>query len=225
MKDLDRKALISILRTFFILVAAVFIPAGTLHYWQGWACLAVFFIPASAITAHVARNDPALLGRRLKAGPKAEKETGQKIVQTITSIVFLADFVFPALDHRFGWSSVPAYAAIAGDLMMLAGFAITFAVFKANTFTSGIIEVAENQSVISTGPYAVVRHPLYTGALITLFGIPLALGSWWGMLLNGPLTLAVIWRLLDEEKFLTRHLVGYADYMQNVRCRLVPFVW
>jgi protein-S-isoprenylcysteine O-methyltransferase Ste14 len=225
MKDLHRKAIVAILRTFLILVAAVFIPAGTLHYWQGWTCLAVFFIPACAITGNVARNDPALLARRLKAGPKAEKESGQKIVQTITSIVFLADFVIPALDHRFGWSFVPAYSAIGGDLLMLAGFAITFAVFKANTYTFGVIEVAENQRVISTGPYAVVRHPLYAGALITLCGIPLALGSWWGMLLNLLLTAAVIWRLLDEEKFLVRHLAGYADYMQNVRCRLVPFVW
>ncbi len=132
---------------------------------------------------------------------------------------------FPALDHRFGWSSVPAYVAISGDVLMLAGFAITFAVFKANTYTSGIIEVAEDQRVISTGPYAVVRHPLYSGALIMLFGIPLALGSWWGMLINVPLTVAVIWRLLDEERFLGEHLAGYVEYKEKVHYRLVPGVW
>ena len=206
-------------------MAAIFIPVWTLRYWQGWVCLAVFFVPACAITVWVARNDPALLERRLRAGPKAEKEIGQKIVQVITSIVFLADFAIPALDHRFGWSKVPTYTAIIGDVMMLAGFAITFAVFKANSYTSGIIEVAEDQRVVSTGPYAVVRHPMYSGGLILLFGIPLALGSWWGMLINVPMTVAVLWRLLDEERFLAEHLVGYTDYREKVHSRLVPFVW
>ncbi|HEY3628658.1 MAG TPA: isoprenylcysteine carboxylmethyltransferase family protein [Terracidiphilus sp.] len=225
MKDLHRKALIGILRTFVMLAAAVFLPAWTLRYWQGWVCLAAFFVPACLISVWVAKHDPALLERRLKAGPKAEKETGQKIVQTITSIVFLGDFAVPAFDHRFGWSSVPVWAAVTGDLMMLVGFAITFAVFKANSFTSGIIEVAEDQKVISTGPYAIVRHPLYSGGLIMLFGIPPALGSWWGMLVNLPLLAAIIWRLLDEERFLVEKLTGYAEYRESVRYRLVPFVW
>jgi protein-S-isoprenylcysteine O-methyltransferase Ste14 len=225
MKDLHRKALIGILRTFVMLAAAVFLPAWTLRYWQGWVCLAAFFVPACLISVWVAKHDPALLERRLKAGPKAEKETGQKIVQMITSIVFLGDFAVPAFDHRFGWSSVPVWAAVIGDLMMLVGFAITFAVFKANSFTSGIIEVAEDQKVISTGPYAIVRHPLYSGGLIMLFGIPPALGSWWGMLVNLPLLAAIIWRLLDEERFLVEKLTGYAEYRESVRYRLVPFVW
>jgi protein-S-isoprenylcysteine O-methyltransferase Ste14 len=225
MKDLHRKALIGILRTFVMLAAAVFLPPWTLRYWQGWVCLAAFFVPACLISVWVAKHDPALLERRLKAGPKAEKETGQKIVQTITSIVFLGDFAVPAFDHRFGWSSVPVWAAVIGDLMMLVGFAITFAVFKANSFTSGIIEVAEDQKVISTGPYAIVRHPLYLGGLIMLFGIPPALGSWWGMLVNLPLLAAIIWRLLDEERFLVEKLTGYAEYRESVRYRLVPFVW
>src|SRR5580692_5085413 len=177
MKELNRKSLIGILRTFAMLVV-------------------VFFVPACIISVWVAKNDPALLERRLKAGPTAEKEWGQKVVQVITSIVFLADFLVPAIDHRLGWSSVPAYACVIGDQMMLAGFVIVFEVFKANSFTSGIIEVAEDQKVISSGPYAIVRHPMYTGGLIMLFGIPLALGSWWGMLVNLPMTAAVIWRLL-----------------------------
>lgn len=225
MKDLHRKALIGILRTFVVLVAVVFLPVWTLRYWQGWACLAAFFVPACIITVYVSKNDPALLERRLKAGPKAEKETGQKIVQAVASVVFLADFTIPAFDHRYGWSSVPAYAAVAGDLMMVLGFIIVFAVFKANSYTSGIIEVAEDQKVISTGPYALVRHPMYTGGLIMLFGIPLALGSWWGMLINLPMTAAVVWRMLDEERFLVRKLQGYAEYLETVRYRLVPFVW
>ena len=225
MKALNRKALIAILRTLVVLVVVTFIPAWTLHWWQGWACLAAFFVPASAITVWVAKNDPALLERRLKAGVKAEKEKGQKIVQAVASIVFLGDFVFPAFDHRFAWSHVPAWAAVIGDLMMVAGFVIVFYVFKANSFTSGIIEVAEDQKVISTGPYAIVRHPMYTGGLIMLFGIPLALGSWWGMMVNLPMTAAVIWRLLDEERFLAEKLPGYAEYRESVKYRLAPYVW
>jgi protein-S-isoprenylcysteine O-methyltransferase Ste14 len=225
MKDLHRKALVGILRTFVMLVAAVFAPVWTLRYWQGWACLAAFFVPACVITVYVAKYDPALLERRLKAGPKAEKETGQKIVQAIAAIVFLADFMVPAFDHRFGWSSVPAYVAVIGDLMMVLGFVIVFAVFKANSYTSGIIEVAEDQKVISTGPYALVRHPMYTGGLIMLFGIPLALGSWWGMLINVPMTAAVVWRLLDEERLLAGKLPGYTEYCETVKYRLIPFVW
>jgi len=150
---------------------------------------------------------------------------GQKIVQAVASIVFLADFAVPALDRRYGWSPTPAWASLAGDLMMVLGFIIVFEVFKANSFTSGIIEVAENQKVISTGPYAVVRHPMYSGALIMLFGIPLALGSWWGMLINIPMTAAIVWRLLDEEQFLVEKLPGYTEYRGTVKYRLVPLMW
>lgn len=225
MKDLHRNALIGILRTFVLLIIAVFVPAGTLRYWQGWACLAAFFIPACAITVWVAKNDPALLERRLKAGPSAEKERGQKIVQAITAVVFLADFAVPALDHRLGWSSASAFVAVLGDAMMVLGFAIVTAVFRANSFTSGIIEVAEDQRVISTGPYAVVRHPMYVGGLVMLYGIPLALGSWWGTLVNVPMTVGIIWRLLDEERFLVKNLNGYAEYRQRVKYRLIPLMW
>jgi protein-S-isoprenylcysteine O-methyltransferase Ste14 len=191
----------------------------------GMGGVAAFFAPACVITAWVAKNDPALLERRLKAGPKGETKRGQKIVQAIASVVFLADFVIPAFDHRYGWSRVPAYASIVGDVMMLIGFVITFAVFRENSYTSGVIEVAQDQKVVSTGPYAIVRHPLYSGALIMLFGIPLALGSWWGILVNVLLTAAIIWRLLDEERFLAANLNGYAAYTQAVRYRLVPLVW
>jgi len=225
MKDLHRKSLIGIVRTFVVLVAVIFAPVWTFHYWQGWACLAAFFVPACLITVWVAKNDPALLERRLKAGPKAEKELGQKVVQIIASVVFLADFAVPAIDHRFGWSAVPGYACLIGDLMMVLGFVIVFEVFKANSFTSGIIEVADDQKVISTGLYGLVRHPMYVGGLIMLYGIPLALGSWWGMMINVPMTAAIVWRLLDEERFLSEKLAGYSEYREKVKYRLVPLVW
>jgi len=225
MNALYHKALTGIVRTFVMLMAAIFAPVWTLRWWQGWVCLAGFFVPACAITIWVAKHDPALLERRLKAGAKAEKEKGQKIVQGIAAIVFLADFLVPAFDHRFGWSRVPVCAEVLGELMMVLGFGLVFVVFRENSFTSGIIEVAENQKVISTGPYALVRHPMYSGGLIMLFGIPLALGSWWGMLINVPMTAAVIWRLLDEERFLVEKLPGYAEYRETVKYRLVPSIW
>ena len=161
----------------------------------------------------------------MKAGPKAEKTRGQKLVQTIFMLLFPVEFALPALDHRFGWSRVPAIDVIIGDLMMLAGLAVSFSVARVNTYTSAIIEVVGDQKVVSTGPYATIRHPLYSGALMMLYATPLALGSWWGLLLNIPMTVALIWRLLDEERFLVKNLKGYAEYRQHVKFRLVPLVW
>lgn len=225
MKDLHRKAILGTVQTLVILLAAVFLPAWTLHYWQAWLCLAVFFIPASAMSVWMARNDPALLARRMQAGPTAEKKAAMRVAQSIASVAFVADFSVSAFDHRLGWSHVPIAGVVAGDLVILTGLAICFAVAKVNTYASAIIEVTEEQKVISTGPYAWVRHPLYSGALIILFGIPLALGSWWGMLVGLPVTAAIVWRLLDEEEFLLRELPGYAQYREKVKQRLVPHVW
>lgn len=225
MQEANRKAVVGIVRTFVLLIAVIFLPGWTFVYWQGWVCLFAFFVPAIAITLYVAKNDPALLERRVKAGAKAEKEKVQKIIQTIASVVFLADFGLSAIDHRFGWSYVPVYFSIFGDVLMVLGFLIVFEVFKANSYTSGIIEVAAGQKVISTGPYAVVRHPMYSGGLMMLIGIPIALGSWWGEINNLVMTGAVVVRLLKEEEFLAARLAGYSAYRENVRHRLVPMVW
>ena len=133
--------------------------------------------------------------------------------------------VVPGLDHRFHWSQMLLYATVAGDVLVAIGFLIVFFVYKENTFASATIELAPEQRVISTGLYALVRHPMYIGALIMLFGIPLALGSYWGLLTIFPMTLVIVWRLLDEEKFLAKNLRGYQDYQAKVRCRLVPLIW
>jgi len=139
--------------------------------------------------------------------------------------VFLALIVVSALDHRFAWSPVPALGVISGDGLIILGFVFVFLVFKVNTFTSGIIEVAAGQEVISTGPYSLVRHPMYLGALILLMGIPMALGSWWGEIAMAPMIAVLVWRLLDEERFLVRNLPGYEEYRRKVTYRLAPFVW
>jgi protein-S-isoprenylcysteine O-methyltransferase Ste14 len=171
------------------------------------------------------KKDPKLLQRRMRGGPTAEKETSQKIIMLFTSAGFIGLLIVPALDHRFGWSHMPPLVALAGDAMVALGWLAIFFVFKENTFTSATIELAPDQRVISTGPYALVRHPMYAGALVMLAGIPIALGSWWGLLVIIATTPALIWRLLDEEKFLAKNLPGYVAYQQRVRYRLIPFVW
>jgi protein-S-isoprenylcysteine O-methyltransferase Ste14 len=171
------------------------------------------------------KKDPALLKRRMRGGPTAEKQTTQKVIMLFASIGFIALLVVPALDHRFGWSAVPVPVEIVGDILVGMGFYFIFLVYKENTFTSATIEVTENQKVISTGPYALVRHPMYASALLYLVGTPLALGSYWGLLALVFMTSFLIWRLVDEEKFLAKNLPGYMAYQKTVHHRLVPFVW
>jgi protein-S-isoprenylcysteine O-methyltransferase Ste14 len=161
----------------------------------------------------------------LRAGPTAEKEPSEKIIMLGTSMGFIALLIVPALDHRFIWSRVPGYAVVAGDLLIALGFLGISFVFKENTFASATIESSPNQLVISTGPYAIVRHPMYAESLVMLAGIPIALGSWWGLLVIVAMLPALIWRLVDEEKFLAKNLPGYSAYQSSVRHRLIPRVW
>ena len=207
------------------MAAALFLSAGTSGYWQAWAFLAVFGVSSLAITLYLMKKDPGLLERRLRGGPTAEKETSQKIIQSLTSLMFIAMLVTAGLDHRFAWSRVPPYAEVAGDVLVALGFTIIFFVYKENSFTSATIDVYAGQTVISTGPYALVRHPMYVGGLLMFLGMPLALGSWWGLLVLAVMMPALIWRLLDEEKFLTEKLPGYAEYKHRVPWRLIRFVW
>jgi protein-S-isoprenylcysteine O-methyltransferase Ste14 len=225
MTDLNRKALVRLLVFTIVLAALLFLPAGTIHYWQAWAFLAVFVGLVLGLTVDMMKKDPKLLERRLRSGPVVEKRGIQKIVQTIALIAFVALVIVPALDHRFEWSTVPLPVVLAGDVLVMTGVLAILFVFKENSFASAVIEVDPEQRVISTGPYAFVRHPMYLGALIMLFGAPLALGSWWGLWALIPITAVIVVRLLDEEGFLTKNLAGYAEYQRQVRYRLVPFLW
>ncbi len=203
----------------------LFLPAGTLAYWQAWVFIAVFASSSSAITVYLAANDPALLERRMKAGPRAEQEPTQKIAVLLAFVGFIALLVVPAFDHRFGWSRVAPSVSLAGDALVALAFLIIFFVFKENSYGASTIQVVEGQRVVSTGPYALLRHPMYAGALLLIAGTPLALGSWWGLLVIAVMIPALVWRLLDEEEFLKRNLPGYAEYAERVPHRLVPFVW
>ena len=225
MTNLNAKALGGLLGLLVVMAALLFIPAWTLNYGRAWAFLAVFGAATLAITLYLMKNDPKLLERRVYAGPSAEKEVGQQIVQSITAVGFIAGLVVPALDHRLHWSWVPLSVSVAGDILVAAGFLIIFFVYRENSFASATIELAPDQKVISTGPYALVRHPMYLGGFIMFVGIPLALGSWWGLLVFTLMVPAIIWRLLDEERFLARNLAGYSEYLSRVTYRLIPFVW
>ena len=225
MNSLKLKALSGFLGLFVAMAALLFIPAWTLDYWQAWVFLAVFFLPALAITIYLMKKDPQLLARRVCAGPTAEKATSQKIIQFITSLGFLAMLVVPALDHRFHWSCVPFYEVAAGDVLVALAFLTIFFVYRENTFASATIETYPNQKVVSTGLYAAVRHPMYMGGLLLFIGMPLSLGSWWGLLVSLLMMPALMWRILGEERFLTKNLPGYGEYKNKVTYRLIPFVW
>jgi protein-S-isoprenylcysteine O-methyltransferase Ste14 len=222
MTPLAGKAAIGLARLFAVMSALLFAVAGSLAYWQGWVFLAVFFTANTAIFLYLLRNDPALLERRMK---RAEGEKRQRVIRMFLAIAFLAVFVGPALDDRFGWSSVPVAVVLAGDVLVALGLAGIFFVFRENSFTSAVIEVGAEQKVIASGPYALVRHPMYSAALVMALGMPLSLGSWWGLIVVVPIALVLIWRLLDEEKFLVKNLPGYGDYLTKVRYRLVPGLW
>src|ERR1700730_14979496 len=224
MNILNIKAFGGLLLLLLVMAALLFIPAWTLDYWQAWTFLALYFASSLAITLYLMKNDPKLLEPRMSGGPTAEKETTQKIIMLFASLGFIGLIVFPALDHRFAWSHVPPYAALAGDVLVMFGWLAIFFVFNENTFTSATIELAPDQKVVSTGPYALVRHPMYAGALVMLLGIPISLCSWWGVLVIAVIMPALIWRLFDEEKFLTRNLPGYREYQNKVRYRLIPGV-
>ena len=225
MTSLNQKAFRGLLLLVLGMMALLFTPAGTLGYWQAWLFLAVYFALSLAITLYLVKHDPQLLARRMSGGPTAEKEPTQKIIMWFASLGFIGLLVVPALDHRFGWSHMPPYIAVAGDALVALGWFGIFFVFKENTFTSATIELAPDQKVISTGPYALVRHPMYGGAFIMLLGVPIALGSWWGALVLVAITPALVWRLLDEERFLARNLPGYREYQNKARYRLIPLVW
>lgn len=219
------KMLASLAGLVLVMGVLILVPAGTLDYWQAWLFLACYFAASLVLSLWLMKNDPALLQRRMRGGPFAEGERNQKIIMTITSLGFVGLLVIPGLDHRFRWSHVPPAIAVLGDLFLLAGWFGIFLVFRANSYAAATIQVEAGQKVISTGPYAIVRHPMYATALLMLLGIPLSLASWWGVLLWLLLLPALAWRLLDEERVLLRDLEGYAEYRRRVRFRLIPLIW
>ena len=196
--------------------------AGTLRYWEAWVFMAVLFIPVALVVFYLLRHDPELLERRLKA---REERAQQKAITSLAALAWLVGFLLPGLDRRFAWSSVPTPLVLFADLLVLAGYLIFFLTLRENRFASRIIQVEEGQTVITSGPYALVRHPMYFGVVLMLLFAPLALGSWWASIpsLATPVLLAL--RIQDEEAALLEGLPGYRDYTQQTTHRLIPGVW
>ena len=225
MNSLKRRVTMNWATRFVVVSALLFIPAGSLAFPRGWVFLTVYFLPQTWILAYFLRTDPTFVERRLKMGPGAETRARQKIVMVLVILSSFVSIMISGFDHRFGWSQVSVVVSIAACVVMLIGIAIQFRVFVENSFASATIEIAADQKVIATGPYAFVRHPMYSGALLTDCCIPLALGSWWALLPVAVKVPVIVLRLLDEEEFLRANLSGYAEYCQKVPHRLIPAVW
>jgi protein-S-isoprenylcysteine O-methyltransferase Ste14 len=204
------RGILANLVTLAILLACVFIPAGTLNYWQAWGFVIVFEVSAQALGIYFIMHDPKLVERRMYIGPAAEQRPAQKLISALFMLGFVGFVVLPAFDHRFGWSPVAPVVSVFADAIIVLCFVLFFLVMKSNSYAASTIQVEEGQPVVSNGPYAYVRHPMYSGALLLLTAIPLALGSWLGVLLVVPFFPVLVWRILDEENFLRKNLAGYA---------------
>ena len=219
------KGLISAVLGLVVFGLMLFLPAGTFHYWQAWVFLAVFAVATWIPSIYLVRTDPAALERRMRGGPLAETRTLQRIVIAVMFICFPAMFVVSALDHRFGWSSVPAAVSVVGDALVGIGLSIAMLVVVQNAYAAAIVTVEAEQTLVSRGLYRLVRHPMYTGNVILLAGIPPALGSYCGLVFVLPGLAVLALRIRDEEALLEQELSGYREYKQQVHYRLVPYLW
>ncbi|MFV1365640.1 isoprenylcysteine carboxylmethyltransferase family protein [Mycolicibacterium elephantis] len=199
--------------------------AGTFDYWQAWAFLAVFALSTWLPSMYLLRTNPQALQRRKRAGPVAETRTVQKLLIAGWYASLAAMVLVSTLDHRFGWSSVPAAVSVAGDVLVAIGLGVTSLVVIQNSFAASTVQVESDQKLVDTGLYGLVRHPMYTGNVITIVGFPLALGSYWGLLAVLPGLATLVLRIQDEEKLLREELDGYREYAHKARYRLVPLVW
>ena len=223
----ERSALIRKMITRFSFVPIfiglfTLLPAGTLNFWQVYAYFGVILVPMLFVLRYFLKNDPRFLERRSKM---AEKVKEQKLIQWLNLPVFILSFIIPGLDKRFGWSEIPLEVIIAADAVVLGGYLLIFVVFRQNSYASRIVEIDKEQKVITTGLYSVVRHPMYLGVLIMYLPTPLALGSYWGLIPMAMLPVALVFRIINEEKVLSENLAGYKDYCLKTRYRLLPYLW
>jgi protein-S-isoprenylcysteine O-methyltransferase Ste14 len=224
--SLTSKAFASLLALAVLMSLLIFVPAGDVRgYPEAWVYLVIFVGSSTWTTIDLIRRDPGLLERRMRGGPTAEARPLQRLIMFFASSAFLGLLVVPGFDHRSGWSSMSTPVVILGDVMVAIGLYGVLLVYRANSYTSATIGVASGQTLVSTGPYGIVRHPMYANALLYVLGTPLALRSWWGLVPVGVMLVALVWRLTDEERMLAHELTGYSDYQSRVRYRLIPHVW
>ena len=225
MDTLNGRALRALFRLLVGLAVLLFLSAGTLQYWQAWLYLAIFMGSTTVVTVDLMLNDRALLERRLRAGPSAEREPTQKAIIRAAAVAFAILLTLPGIERRLGYASSNVAASVAGDLLVVFGFAIVWRVYRENSFTSAAVRVEDTQLLVSSGPYAIVRHPMYSGAACCIASTPLALGSTWAAVPALTLVLLMVWRIHEEERVLKAELPGYVEYARRVRHRLLPFVW
>lgn len=209
--------------TGFLLIALMlFLPAGTFHFARAWILIAVLFVPMLIMGAFLLIKKPALLQKRLNT---KEKENDQKTVVLLSALQFVAMFVLAGLDYRFGWSRFPAWLTLAAVVLFLSAYGLYCEVIRENEFLSRTVEVQENQKVVDTGLYGIVRHPMYFSTILLFWSIPLVLGSWISFLVMLPFPLTLVKRIKNEEEVLAQGLSGYKAYMQKVKYRILPFIW
>jgi len=221
-KSLRINAFFKILSLPVVFGIIFFLPAGTFDYWQGWTYMAVIGIPAIFVISYFIKHDPELMRRRLQF---KEKEDVQSRLVKFGSIFYLFIYLVPGFDKRYIWSSVPDWLVIVSDVMVFFGYMVCFVVFRQNSYASRIVEVEEGQKVISTGLYSIVRHPMYVGVTIMFLFTPLALASYWAFFPATVIPVILIIRILNEEKVLRKDLIGYIDYCNKTKYRLIPYIW
>ena len=200
----------------------LFLPAGGFDYWNGWTFMGILFIPMFTAGLVMLKKNPGLLQKRLIA---KEKEKEQDLVVKLNGLMFIGGFVVAGLDYRFIWSSMPDWVVFTGAALFLSAYGLYAEVLRENTYLSRVIEVQEGQTVVDTGLYSIVRHPMYAVTLLLFLSMPLVLGSWYALIVLLAYPFIIAKRIKNEEKLLTRELTGYSDYMQKVKYRLIPFIW
>lgn len=203
----------------------LFWPAGTFAFWQGWALMALLVALTIPYTVYLAVKMPDTLRRRLRSGAVAEPRMVQKVAVIAMELATFGILLLGGFDHRLGWSQAPVWVCVLGLALSAAGLAISIGAVLQNSWAASTITTDSDQQVVSTGMYGVVRHPFYAGAVVLFLGMPLALGSYWALLLTVVAVAALVVRILDEEKLLRAELSGYREYTHTVRHRLVPHLW
>ncbi len=221
-KKLFLEAVSKFLLGVLLVGVLVFLPAGSFHFWQGWLFVGALFVPMFFAGVVLMIKSPQLLKKRLDA---KEKQNEQKLVIKLSGLMFVAGFVLAGLNFRFGWYLLPAWASVCGATAFLLAY-VTFAfVLKQNQYLSRTIKVEENQKVVDTGLYGIVRHPMYSATLILFLSMPIILGCAFAFIVFLAYPFIIAGRIKNEEKLLEKELAGYNEYKQKVKYRLIPFIW